>query len=94
MRNIFFFITLCTVGAWSLTACTDDEEIVASGDVERCDRHIGILRPIDLVDVMQWSFSLHDVDDGGGIQHFQCRDVGNSQSFHDDRVINNKGPRK
>lgn len=33
MRNIFFFITLCTVGAWSLTACTDDEEIVASGDV-------------------------------------------------------------
>lgn len=33
MRNIFFLITCCTVGAWMLTACTDDEEIVASGDV-------------------------------------------------------------
>ena len=72
MRNIFFIITLCTVGAWSLTACTDDEEIVASGDVERRDRHIGILRPIDLVDVMQWRFPFNDVDHGRGIQHFQC----------------------
>ena len=48
----------------------DVEILVAPGDVERCDWHVGITGPIDLVDVLQWGLSLHDVDDRGGIQHF------------------------
>lgn len=62
----------------------DEQMLVASGDVERCDGHVGITWPIDLVDVVPWGFPLDDVDDGGGIQHFQCGMVRNSQLFHDD----------
>ena len=42
----------------------DKQVLIASGDVELGDWHVGVTLPIGLIHVVPWGFTLHDVDDG------------------------------